>query len=144
VLSPPSGWMPKRVSNNDSVVLRLTYGGRSILLPGDVEARMERRLVEEGADLASDVLKVAHHGSRTSSTPEFLSRVAPRFGVISVGAFKRFGHPNDDVLAALATAGIRMYRTDRDGAVTISTDGRRLDVTAYRDALKPWPAFVSQ
>jgi competence protein ComEC len=142
VLSPPAGWTPSRVSNNDSVVLRLTYGGRTILLPGDVEARMEQRLAQDGVELASDVLKIAHHGSRTSTTAEFLSRVSPTFGVISVGAFKRFGHPNDDVLAALAAAGVQTYRTDQDGTVTFSTDGHRLDVATHRDMLRPWPRFV--
>jgi len=110
--------------------------------PGDVEARMERRLLEPSAAIRSDVLKVAHHGSRTSSTPEFLERVAPIFGIISVGAFKRFGHPNDDVLAALNAAGVRTYRTDQDGTVTISTDGHRLEITALRDTLRPWPPLI--
>ncbi|MBI4479446.1 MAG: ComEC/Rec2 family competence protein [Acidobacteria bacterium] len=142
VLSPPVDWTPRRVSNNDSVVLRLGYKGRHILLPGDVEERMERRLLAAGEPLASDVLKVAHHGSRTSSTAEFLRRVAPQFGIISVGAFKRFNHPNDEVIEALRAAGVRTYRTDRDGTTTVSTDGHRIEVTTYREALRPWPQFV--
>ena len=142
VLSPPEDWTPRRVSNNDSVVLRLDYQGRHILLPGDIESRMERHLAAAGGPLASDVLKVAHHGSRTSSTSEFLQRVAPQFGIISVGAFKRFGHPNDEVIEALHAAGVRTYRTDRDGTTTISTNGHRLAITTYRDALRPWPPFA--
>ena len=141
VLSPPPDWAPRRVSNNDSVVLLLEYKGRRILLPGDVEARMERRLMEE-EPISSDVLKVAHHGSRTSTTAAFLGQVAPQFGIISVGAFKRFGHPHDEVLGTLRTAGVRLYRTDRDGTTTVSTDGHRLDISAYRDTLRPWPRFA--
>ncbi|MBI2818962.1 MAG: ComEC/Rec2 family competence protein [Acidobacteria bacterium] len=141
ILSPPPNWAPRRVSNDDSIVLRLGYKGRHILLPGDVESRMERRLVEEDEPLSSDVLKVAHHGSRTSSTKAFLQQVAPQFGIISVGAFQRFGQPNDEVLEALRSAGVRLYRTDLDGTTTASTDGHRLDITTYRDTLRPWPRF---
>ena len=142
VLSPPPGWAPKRVGNDDSIVLRLSYGARHILLPGDVEARMERHLLQEDLPLASEILKVAHHGSKTSSTPAFLERAAPRFGIISVGAFSRFGHPHAETLEALRVAGVRTYRTDQDGAVTASTDGNRLELTAFRDSLHPWPRFV--
>jgi competence protein ComEC len=142
VLSPPADWAPRRVSNNDSIVLRLGYRGRHILLPGDVESRMERRLAEQDEPLSSEILKVAHHGSRTSSTAAFLRRVAPQFGIISVGAFKRFGHPNDEVLEALRAAGVRVYRTDLDGTTTVSTDGHRLNISAYHDTLRPWPTFA--
>jgi competence protein ComEC len=107
ILSPPADWKPRRVSNNDSVVLRLTYKARQILLPGDVEGRMEEWLLKSDADLSSDVLKIAHHGSRTSSGPAFLSRVSPNFGIISVCAFKRFGHPHDQVLKLKGFAGRR-------------------------------------
>jgi competence protein ComEC len=142
VLAPPADWVPRRVSNNDSIVLRLSYGSRHILLPGDVESRMEGLLAQGEVPISSDVLKIAHHGSRTSSTEAFLERVSPQFGIISVGAFKRFGHPHEEVLQALRSAGIRVYRTDRDGATTVSTDGHRIEITAYRDALHRWPRFA--
>jgi competence protein ComEC len=142
VLSPPADWAPRRVSNNDSVVLRLSFGSRHILLPGDVEARMERRLMGDGLPIASQVLKVAHHGSRTSTTPEFLNEVAPRFGIISVGAFGRFGHPYQSVIETLRSAGVRTYRTDQDGTVTISTDGNRIELTTFRETQRSWPRFV--
>ncbi len=142
VLSPPPGWAPRRAGNDDSIVLRLGYGARHMLLPGDVEARMERHLLQDGLPLASEILKVAHHGSKTSSTPAFLERAASRFGIISVGAFGRFGHPNAETLEALRVAGVRTYRTDQDGAVTVSTDGNRLELTTFRDSLHPWPRFV--
>jgi competence protein ComEC len=143
VLLPPVDWAPKRVSNNDSIVLRLGYQGRHYLLTGDVEARMERLLTKSDDPLASEVLKVAHHGSRTSSTAAFLARVAPQFGIVSVGAFKRFGLPNQEALDRLAAAGVRVYRTDLDGTTTVSTDGYHLDVTSFRESLRPWPRFAS-
>jgi len=141
VLSPPGDWSPKRVSNNDSLVLRLGYGRRHILLSGDVEARMEQRLVSDDLPLASDILKVPHHGSKTSTSAPFLSRVGPRFGIISVGAYKRFGHPSEEVLEALARPGIHTYRTDGDGSITASTDGNRIEFAVFRDTLRPWPPF---
>ncbi|MBI3895585.1 MAG: ComEC/Rec2 family competence protein [Acidobacteria bacterium] len=141
VLSPPADWNPRRVSNNDSLVLRLQYGQRRVLLPGDVESRMERRLVENGNSIAGDILKIPHHGSKTSTTPAFLARVAPSFGIISVGAFGRFGHPHAEVLETLRQAGVRTMRTDQDGSVTILTDGRRIELATFREALRSWPPF---
>jgi len=141
VLSPPADWSPKRVSNNDSLVMRLGYGSRHILLLGDVEARMEKRLAEGDLPLSSEIMKVAHHGSKTSTTAPLLSRVAPRFGMISVGAFSRFGHPNREVLEALHQAGVWTYRTDDDGSISASTDGYRIEFSRFRDSLRPWPAF---
>jgi competence protein ComEC len=142
VLSPPPDWQPTRVSNNDSVVLRLGYGARHIFLAGDAEARMERMMVSGEMPMASDVLKVGHHGSKTSTTSPFLSRVAPRFAMISVGAFSRFGHPNHEVIDALAGARVATYRTDFDGSVTASTDGNRIDFLLFRDTLREWPPFA--
>ena len=141
VLSPPSDWNPSQVSNNDSLVLRLGYGRRHVLLPGDVEERMEQRLLEDGMPLASDILKVPHHGSKTSTSPDFLAGVAPRFGLISVGPYRRFGHPHAETLARLRLAGVQTYQTDADGATTISTDGNRIELTTYREPLRPWPPF---
>ncbi|MBI2816636.1 MAG: ComEC/Rec2 family competence protein [Acidobacteria bacterium] len=140
-LSPPADWNPKRVSNNDSLVVRLGYGKRHILLAGDAEARMERLMAADELPLASDVLKVGHHGSKTSTTAAFLNRVAPRFGIISVGPYGRFGHPNAEVLDALSGVGVQTYRTDLDGSVTASTDGNRVEFSRFRDTVRPWPAF---
>ena len=141
VLSPPADWSPPEVSNNDSLVLRLEYGARRVLLPGDVELRMEKRLVEDGLPIASDILKVPHHGSKTSTTAQFLSKVNPRFGIISVGAYGRFGHPHKVVLETLQRAGVRVYRTDGDGSITALTDGNRIELEAFRDTLRPWASF---
>ena len=141
VLSPPADWHPNRVSNNDSVVMRLGYGSRHIFLSGDAENRMEKLMVAGEMPMASDVLKVGHHGSKTSTTAAFLSRVAPSFAMISVGAFSRFGHPNREVIDALAEAHVQTYRTDFDGSITMSTDGNRIDFSLFRDTLGDWPPF---
>jgi competence protein ComEC len=141
ILSPAEDWSPKRVSNNDSLAMRVQFGKRGLLLPGDMEARIEKWLEKQDVPLASEILKVAHHGSKTSSTPEFLSRVAPSFGIISVGAFRRFGLPHDQVIQAFERAGVRLYRTDRDGSVTVSTDGNRVEVGVFKDTIRDWPAF---
>lgn len=132
VLSPCPSFAPDRGANDNSLVLRLRYGTRSFLFVGDAEHEAEEELLHRvpGA-LRADVLKVGHHGSRTSSSPDFLRAVDPRVAVVSSGVRNRFGHPHPRTLAALATvtAGrIEVRRTDREGAVTITTDGRSLDV----------------
>lgn len=111
--------------NDASAVVRLVYGGVSFLLAGDIEAAGERALIERGADLAATALKVPHHGSRTSSTREFLDAVAPQVSVASAGADNRFGHPAPDVLERLDDYGA-VYTTAQDGDVRFSTDGLRL------------------
>lgn len=141
VLSPPPTWNPPRVSNNDSLVLRLSYGRRRLLLAGDAESQMETQMLQEGLPLASDILKVAHHGSKSSTTLPFLLRVAPSFGVVSVGPYRRFGHPHEEVLETLRRANVRTYRTDTDGSITVSTDGNRIEITAFRHTQRSWPRF---
>lgn len=112
-------------------MLRIEYGLASFLLASDIEAAAEQALVASRAPLRATVLKVAHHGSRTSSTPAFLHAVAPTAAVISVGARNPYGHPDAGVLDRLAAAGARVYRTDSDGAVIFETDGRALTVTRW-------------
>jgi competence protein ComEC len=102
------------------------------LLPGDIQAGVEQELVESGRPLAATVLKVAHHGSITSSTPAWLAAVKPQVAVISVGAGNRFGHPSPEVLQRYATAGIPVLRTDQAGSVEFVTDGERLWVETTR------------
>jgi competence protein ComEC len=119
--------------NNDSLVLRLHFGGRTILLPGDAEKQVEREIVSEnGAEaMHSDVLKIGHHGSKNSTTPEFLAAVQPRFGIISAGEDNPYGHPSAELLERLENAGVVILRTDRDGAVQVLTDGARLEITCF-------------
>ncbi len=110
--------------NDDSLVMTVRYGGTSALLEGDAEKETERRMAGEQPE--ADLLKVGHHGSATSTIPEFLSAVHPRFAVISVGTRNVYGHPRRQVLERLADSGVRTYRTDLDGATTFYLDGRRV------------------
>lgn len=117
VLWPPRAGGP--AGNDGSLVLRASAEGFSLLLTGDIEKAAEARLRAGTADLSADVLKVAHHGSRSSSTAAFLDAVAPRWAVISAGEGNRFGHPAPEVLERLARRGSRVLRTDRHGLVRL-------------------------
>jgi competence protein ComEC len=129
VLGPGAG--PIQSANDRSLVLRLDWRGVSLLFAGDLGPRGEALLLERGGPVRALALKVAHHGSRFSSTAAFLAQVRPHLAVISVGARNPFRHPSADALGRLETAGARVYRTDRDGAVILETDGRALRVTAW-------------
>jgi competence protein ComEC len=130
VLAPCPDLTPDRGPNDNSFVLRLTYGERSFLFVGDAEHAEEADLVRRlGPSLHADVLKVGHHGSRTSTTPAFLAAVDPAVAVVSCGVRNRFGHPAPATLATLAGSRARVLRTDREGSITISTDGHSLEVT---------------
>jgi competence protein ComEC len=133
VLSPPPEYVAADTpKNNDSLALRITYGQRSFLLTGDMEKPMERLLLESGAGIRADVLKVGHHGSNTSSTDPFLDAVAPVFAAISDGFGNSFHHPHPEVLARLAVHHAAVFRTDQQGLISIRTDGRRLWVETYQ------------
>ena len=109
-------------ANDDCLVMKVGFGTTSALLEGDAERATERRIA--GAPLQSDLLKVAHHGSATSTQPELLAAVRPRFAVISVGARNVYGHPRWEVLDRLGASRVATYRTDLDGAVSFYLDGR--------------------
>jgi len=119
----------KTISNmNDcSLVLKLTYRQRSFIFTGDVEMEAQSELIQGGADLRADVLKMPHHGSR-SLLPALVEQVNPEAAVISVGAHNNFGHPAQFTLDTLNREGVQVYRTDLDGAMLFETDGRRLEV----------------
>jgi competence protein ComEC len=120
------------VKNNDSLVLKLKYRNRTLLLPGDAEKQAEHTMLKENsADLRADVLKVGHHGSKNSTTQEFLDAVAPTIAIISSGEDNPYGHPSPELLERLEASGARVLRTDRDGAVHIVTDGDRLEITCF-------------
>ena len=114
VLAPADDYVAENRGNNDSLVLRITYGSRSFLLTGDMERAIETRLLAAGANLHADVLKVGHHGSRTSSTQAFLDAVSPSVALISAGFENSFGHPHPDVLGRLVGAA-RRHLTDGPG-----------------------------
>ena len=128
-LHPQPGWEAGR-RNNQSCVLRVAAGGASMLLTGDIERVAEATLARKGAQ--ADVLLVPHHGSRTSSSAEFIAAVAPRWAVVPAGYRNRFGHPARDVLERYAAAGVRVLRTDRDGAVRVVLKADFVGVEAER------------
>ena len=131
VLAPCPAPTVDRGPNDNSFVLRIALGRRSILFVGDAEHAEEGDLLADKRDaLRADVLKVGHHGSRTSTTPAFLEAVAPQIAVISCGIRNRFGHPAPATMATLARSPARVLRTDRDGSVTVVTDGSSLEVHA--------------
>jgi competence protein ComEC len=127
VLAPEAGYANPGVAvNNDSLVLRLAFGHVSVLLEGDAEAPSEAAMLANQRIVPSTLLKIGHHGSKTSTTPDFLAAVAPQEAVISVGRHNTFGHPRTEVLGRLEAAHVRTFRTDRQGAETflLTADGR--------------------
>ncbi len=126
VLWPCPRYDPTLGLNDNSLTLRLRFGERTILFTGDLERDAELALVRAGRLATADVLKVAHHGSKTSTSPPFLAAVSPAVAVISSGAGNRYGHPSPEVVGRLHEAGARVLRTDRGGGVIVSTDGRSL------------------
>jgi competence protein ComEC len=137
VLNPPVEQIHGSQSdeNNNSIVFLLQYHNIRMLLAGEMEAFVEERLLAEGALLKADLLKVAHHGSATSSIQPFLERVHPRWALIPVGAGNPFGHPNKGTLERLRGQGAAIYRSDQVGAVTVTTNGTTLTI----DTAKPIP-----
>jgi competence protein ComEC len=131
VLWPPAAVREAPSGNDDSVVLRLIFGRRTILLTGDIESDAERAIVGAGDALACDAVKVAHHGSRTSSTPGFVTAARPAIAVISVGQDSPYGHPHPSVLARWRDAGAQLFTTGRRGMITVSTDGEDLKVETF-------------
>lgn len=130
VLAPLPGYTPgEEPSNNDSLVLHVAYGASSILLEGDAEAPIEHGMLAEPG-LESTLLKVGHHGSMSSTRPEFLARVAPRWAVISCGMRNHYGHPRAEVLEELQAAGVRTFATDINGATCFKLDERTVEPMA--------------
>jgi competence protein ComEC len=130
--TPPEEVAPS-AKNNDSLVVRLQYKERSILLPGDAEKQVEYTILSEpdAAELHADVLKVGHHGSKNSTMPEFLKKVAPEVAIISAGEENPYGHPSPELLERLRESGARILRTDRDGAIQVLTDGHSIRVVCF-------------
>jgi competence protein ComEC len=126
VLSPQSDYKPGLTpANDDSLVMRVRFHDTSILLEGDAEEPSESRIIAEG-DIASTLLKIGHHGSATSTNPDFLRAVNPKFAIISVGAHNRYGHPRMETLEKLGGAHVHTYRTDTMGATSFYLDGKEI------------------
>jgi competence protein ComEC len=137
VLAPTPDYLPAdEPKNNDSLVMRVTFGQRSLMLTGDVERGIEQEMLYGNEVRHTDVLKVAHHGSRTSSTEEFLSAVQPAFAVISAGFENSYGHPHPTVVERLREHHAAILRTDVDGMITIRTDGRRISVETFSGGMR--------
>ena len=116
------------MTNDSSIVLRISYGNTSFLFTGDAETWSEYMMLDSGLNLRADVLKVSHHGSATASCREFLNAVRPAYAVISVGRNNEYGHPHREVLSRLQNAGASILRTDELGTVIIRSDGASVSV----------------
>jgi competence protein ComEC len=124
VFAPQADYVPKgEPGNNDSLVLHVGYAATSVLLEGDAEGAVEDEMLSENG-MESTLLKVGHHGSLTSTRPEFLARVKPQWAVISCGLRNRYGHPRGEILAELQAAHVRTFRTDAGGATCFVLDGK--------------------
>lgn len=119
--------------NNGSIVLRIEYGSTAFLFTGDAEAEKELALIQSGLELKSDVLKIAHHGSGSSSTQDFLSAVSAQYGVISVGKDNTYGHPHSSVLDRLQKTGMTVLRTDLQGDIVCRSDGTYVTVQTEKN-----------
>jgi competence protein ComEC len=135
VLAPPEDYLPgKTASNDDSLVLHVSYGRTSVLLEGDAQAASERQML--GEQLHSDLLKIGHHGSKTSTTPAFLSAVQPGYALISVARHNPYGHPKMEILERLQQQRIRTFRTDALGATSFYLTGTEVTAQALSAAPK--------
>lgn len=130
VLAPQKPFITQSELNNNSIVLKLAYGKFSMLLPGDGEKEAEDRLIKAyAAELKSSVLKSGHHGSNTSSTPAFLKAVSPEAIIISVGVNNDYHHPHPSTMKKYTELKTEVYRTDNDGTVTVTSDGKTYNIS---------------
>lgn len=114
--------------NDYSVGIKLTYGNTSFVFTGDAGSLSEKEMLTNGIDLSADVLKLAHHGSAYSSTADFLDAVSPTYAIISVGTDNEYGHPHPEVLQAMKDRNIKVYRTDKQGTVVFTSNGKTISV----------------
>lgn len=121
--------------NNNSLVCKVNYKNYSMLFTGDIEAIAEKAILKKYSKnlniLKSDILKVAHHGSKTSSITEFIEKIKPKYAIIGVGEDNKFGHPSDSTIQNLEKANIRIYRTDKMGEIEIKTNGKEIKINEF-------------
>jgi len=118
-------------SNNTSIISKLVFGKNSFLFTGDAYKNVEGELINKKAEIDSDVLKVSHHGSKTSSSEEFIKSVSPQIAVISAGIGNKYGHPHQEVLELLEKYDIKILRTDKDGDIKIISDGKNYAISSF-------------
>jgi competence protein ComEC len=121
--------------NNNSLVCKLNYKNYSMLFTGDIEAIAEKAILKKYSKnlniLKSDILKVAHHGSKTSSITEFIEKIKPKYAIIGVGEDNKFGHPSDSTIQNLEKENIRIYRTDKMGEIEMKTNGKEIKINEF-------------
>jgi competence protein ComEC len=128
---PPTAEVNAPWRNNDGLVLRIRYGDHTFLFTGDIEKQTETAVLKEGVDLRSNVVKVAHHGSKTSSTDAFVAATRPSLAVISVGRTSMFGHPNKEVVERWRASGAEVMTTGQKGTISVITDGHTLSINSF-------------
>lgn len=119
--------------NNYSPVMKISYGQNSFMFTGDAESLVEKEILNENKDLKADVLKLGHHGSHSSTSKEFLKAVDPSIAIVSCAKDNKYGHPHKETMSNLKKAGITVYETFRDGDITISSNGKKLDVKLHSE-----------
>ncbi len=120
-------------TNDTSIVLKIEYGDTSFLFTGDAERETEQIILDSGVDIESTVLKVGHHGSTTSTTYPFLREIMPKYAIISAGVGNKYGHPNEETLSRLHDAGAKVFRTDLQGEVVVTSNGKEVTVIVERN-----------
>lgn len=118
-------------TNDQSLVLRITFGENRFLITGDISSRVESRLISSGINLRSDLLLVPHHGSVHSSSAAFIQSVLPQYAIVSAGRNNTFRHPHPDVLNRYRANGVHIFRTDQHGSISVLSDGKKLEITPY-------------
>ena len=119
--------------NNYSPVMKISYGQNSFMFTGDAESLVEKEILNENKDLKADVLKLGHHGSHSSTSEEFLKAVDPSIAIVSCAKDNKYGRPHKETMSNLKKAGITVYETFRDGDITISSNGKKLDVKLHSE-----------
>lgn len=114
--------------NNYSPIMKITYGNTSFLFTGDAESEVENQVLQDNVDIKSNVLKVGHHGSSSSTSEIFFDAVSPNLSIISLGINNKYGHPHKNILSLLTSKNTEVYRTDEDGTIIISSDGNTLNI----------------
>lgn len=139
---PISEWSEKR--NNSSIVMKIKYGDTSFLFTGDAEREEEQEILEAGYNLSATVLKVGHHGSKNSTTYPFLREIMPKYTIISVGK-NSYGHPTEEVLSRLRDAGTKVYRTDMQGDIIVTSNGKSVNIMTQKNAdIQTNPTIITE